>query len=90
MNSYYSKSKKIFITSLIFIILISCFSQVFGAVNTRNLKVGYRLRFEGTRWFVYNSRTAALTSNSKGVVDYLERNDKITVKAILRKYYSNW
>lgn len=90
MNSSYIKFKKIFATFLIMVIIISCFSPVFAAVNTRNLKVGYKLRFIGTRWFIYNSRTAALTSNSSNIVGYLKNNQVITVKGILRKHCSNW
>lgn len=84
MSSFGTKSKKIFITFLILIILISCFSRIYAISNTHNLKVGYKLRFTGSRCIVYNSRTAALTKNPSGMVDYLENYDEITVKGILR------
>ena len=86
MNSYYVKSKKIFITFLIVIILISCFSQAFAAINTLKLNVGDKLRFDGTRWNIYKSRTAALSQNTSNIT-YLERGDIITIKGIFRKHY---
>lgn len=83
MNPFNIKCKKIFITFLVFIILISCFSQVFATVNTSNLKVGDKLEFKGTRWFVYKSKIAALTRNNSDVT-FLEAGDTVTVKDIFR------
>ena len=87
MNSFKIKVKKIFITFLFITIIMGCFSQAFAAAFTSKLKAGDKLRFEGTKWFVYKSSLAALTNSSSGIVDYLEENEVITIKSRSRKYY---
>ena len=86
MNPFYIKSKKIFITFLILIILINCFSQVYAAINTLKLNVGDKLRFDGTRWNIYKSLTAALSQNTSNIT-FLEKGNIITIKSIFRKHY---
>lgn len=83
MHSYYIKSKKIFITLLLIIVLSVSFSQVFAAYDRNSLKLGVKLKFTGNSLVVYKSRLHALTKNKKDI-SYLNKNEEITVKSIFR------
>lgn len=83
MNSWYIKSKKIFITFLALIVLSACISYVSAAYNTDDLKLGDKLKFTGDNLVVYKSRTNALLKNADNSSE-LKKDDEVTVKGILR------